>query len=62
MLNYLLDDSGQGVAEYALILCLASITAMAAASGMGEKAGDVLASAAESISSESESATFSYTP
>jgi Flp pilus assembly pilin Flp len=51
MKKYLLDDSGQGVAEYALVLALASVTALAAASGLGEKAGDYLSSAAEGLRS-----------
>ena len=49
MKKFLLDDSGQGVVEYTLILALASLAGIAAALGVGGQAADMLSSAADGL-------------
>jgi Flp pilus assembly pilin Flp len=64
MKKYLMDDSGQGVAEYAMILCLASVAAIAAVAGLGGSVGDFLSSAADGLTSgnSKSNSTFQYQP
>jgi pilus assembly protein Flp/PilA len=46
----LCDDKGQGLVEYALIIALVSIVAIAALSVLGKKASNTLSNAANSLS------------
>ena len=46
----LADDSGQGLVEYALIIALVSIVAIAALQTLGKKASNTLSNAAKSLS------------
>jgi pilus assembly protein Flp/PilA len=43
------DDSGQGLVEYALIIALVAVVAIAALSVLGRKASNTLSNAANSI-------------
>jgi pilus assembly protein Flp/PilA len=43
------DESGQGLVEYALIIALVSVVAIAALSVLGRKASNTLSNAAASI-------------
>jgi pilus assembly protein Flp/PilA len=47
---FLRDDSGQGLVEYALIIALVSIVAMAALQYLGAKASNTLNSVANTLS------------
>jgi len=47
---FLTDDSGQGLVEYALIIALVSIVAIAALQFLGGKASNTLNSAAGTLS------------
>ncbi len=49
MLRMLKDESGQGLVEYALIIALVSVVAIAALSVLGRKASNTLSNAAASI-------------
>ncbi len=49
MLRMLKDESGQGLVEYALIIALVSVVAIAALSVLGRKASNTLSNAANSI-------------
>jgi pilus assembly protein Flp/PilA len=44
------DDAGQGLVEYALIIALVSIVAIAALNVLGKKANNTLSNAAGSLS------------
>jgi pilus assembly protein Flp/PilA len=44
------DESGQGLVEYALIIALVSIVAIAALSVLGRKASNTLSNAADRLS------------
>jgi pilus assembly protein Flp/PilA len=44
------DDEGQGLVEYALIIALVSIVAIAALQVLGKKASNTLSNAASSLS------------
>ncbi len=46
----LIDDEGQGLVEYALIIALVSIVAIAALSVLGKKASNTLSNAAGQLS------------
>ena len=46
----LINDDGQGLVEYALIIALVSIVAIAALSVLGKKASNTLSNAAGSLS------------
>ena len=46
----LIDDEGQGLVEYALIIALVSIVAIAALSVLGKKASNTLSNAATQLS------------
>jgi pilus assembly protein Flp/PilA len=48
--KFLADDSGQGLVEYALIVALVSITAIAALTVLGKKASNSLSNAAGHLS------------
>lgn len=48
--RFLLDDSGQGLVEYALIIALVSIVAIAALRLLGRKAVNTLTNAATQLS------------
>jgi pilus assembly protein Flp/PilA len=48
--SFLMDDSGQGLVEYALIIALVSIVAIAALSQLGGKANNTLSNAANALS------------
>jgi pilus assembly protein Flp/PilA len=48
--EFLRDDSGQGLVEYALIIALVSIVAIAALQYLGAKASNTLNAAANSLS------------
>ena len=50
MKRLLLDDAGQGLVEYALIIALVSIVAIAALRLLGHKASNTLAYAAALLS------------
>jgi pilus assembly protein Flp/PilA len=50
MLNMLKDESGQGLVEYALVIALVSIVAIAALKVVGHKASNTLSSAANFLS------------
>jgi len=50
MVRFLKDESGQGLVEYALIIALVSIVAIAAMSALGKKASTTLSNAAASLS------------
>jgi len=50
MVRFLKDESGQGLVEYALIIALVSIVAIAAMSTLGQKASTTLSNAAASLS------------
>jgi Flp pilus assembly pilin Flp len=61
MKKFLLDDSGQGVVEYTLILALASVVGIAAAAGIGGQASELLSSAADGLRApEQDSSAFQY--
>jgi Flp pilus assembly pilin Flp len=46
MLTMLIDDSGQGLVEYSLVIALVSVTAIAALKLIGKKASNTLSNAA----------------
>jgi pilus assembly protein Flp/PilA len=48
--TFLNDDSGQGLVEYALIIALVSIVAIAALSVLGKKASNTLSNVAGKLS------------
>jgi pilus assembly protein Flp/PilA len=48
--TFLYDDSGQGLVEYALIIALVSIVAIAALSVLGKKVSNTLSNAAAKLS------------
>ncbi len=48
--SFLRSDSGQGLVEYALIIALVSIVAIAALSILGKKASNTLSNAAGKLS------------
>ncbi len=50
MIRFLKDDSGQGLVEYALIIALVSIVAIASLSLLGRKMSNTLNRAAISLS------------
>jgi pilus assembly protein Flp/PilA len=50
MKRFLTDDSGQGLVEYALIVALVAIVAIAALQILGQKASNTLSNAATSLS------------
>ncbi len=50
MINFLKDESGQGLVEYALIIALVSIVAIAALKVLGDKASNTLSNAASHLS------------
>jgi pilus assembly protein Flp/PilA len=50
MARMLLDDSGQGLVEYALIIALISIVAIAALTTLGRKMNNTLRNAAGNLS------------
>jgi pilus assembly protein Flp/PilA len=50
MKRFLKDDSGQSLVEYALIIALVSIVAIAALQILGQKASNTLSNAAGSLS------------
>ncbi len=50
MKRFLTDDSGQGLVEYALIIALVSIVAIAALRTLGKKASNTLDNAASQLS------------
>ena len=47
--SMLRDDAGQGLVEYALIIALVSIVAIAALSFLGKKASNALSNAGNSM-------------
>jgi pilus assembly protein Flp/PilA len=49
-ISMLRNDEGQGLVEYALIIALVSIVAIAALSVLGKKASNTLSNAAGSLS------------
>jgi len=49
-LEFALDDAGQGLVEYALIIALVSIVAIAALTVLGKKASNTLSNAASKLS------------
>jgi pilus assembly protein Flp/PilA len=49
-IGFFTDESGQGLVEYALIISLVAIVAIAALRVLGEKASDVLSNAAKDLS------------
>jgi len=48
--TFLQDDAGQGLVEYALIIALVSIVAIAALQFLGQKASNTLSNAATQLS------------
>jgi pilus assembly protein Flp/PilA len=50
MNNFLLNESGQGLVEYALIVALVSLVAIAALRTLGHKASNTLTNASNSLS------------
>ena len=48
--NMLRNEDGQGLVEYALIIALVSVVAIAALSVLGKKASNTLSNAAASLS------------
>jgi pilus assembly protein Flp/PilA len=50
MLRFFKDDAAQGLVEYALIIALVSIVAVAALSVLGKKASNTLSNAASRLS------------
>jgi pilus assembly protein Flp/PilA len=50
MTRFLKDDTGQGLVEYALIIALVSIVAIAALQLLGGKASNTLTNAASQLS------------
>jgi pilus assembly protein Flp/PilA len=50
MKRFLKDDRGQSLVEYALIIALVSIVAIAALQILGQKASNTLSNAATSLS------------
>jgi pilus assembly protein Flp/PilA len=50
MTRFLKDDTGQGLVEYALIIALVSIVAIAALQLLGGKASNTLSNAAAQLS------------
>ncbi|HEY0798922.1 MAG TPA: hypothetical protein VGD50_07210 [Candidatus Baltobacteraceae bacterium] len=48
--HFLADESGQGLVEYALIIALVSILAIAALQLLGKKASNTLSNAAKYLS------------
>ena len=51
MMNFLKDESGQGMVEYALIIGLIAIVVIAAVTLLGGKVGDLFNGAAEELES-----------
>jgi len=50
MKSFIYDDSGQGLVEYALIVALVSLVAIAALQLLGQKANNSLSNAATDLS------------
>ncbi len=50
MIRFLKDDAGQGLVEYALIITLVSVVAVAALSVLGKKASNSLSNSATALS------------
>ena len=50
MVRFLKDDAAQGLVEYALIIALVSVVALAALSVLGKKASNTLSNAASHLS------------
>jgi pilus assembly protein Flp/PilA len=48
--NFVADDRGQGLVEYALIIALVSIVAIAALNFLGKKASNSLSNSANALS------------
>jgi pilus assembly protein Flp/PilA len=49
LVHFLVDDSGQGLVEYALIIALVAIVAIAAMRSLGTKVSNTLSNAAGNV-------------